>query len=172
MTHTARQSLMLFGALCFLCFALSTGALANDEDYTRVGHNINVKAGEQVSEATCFGCSIHVHGQVSGDVTAIGGSIVIEDQGRVGGDVTALGGDIRLAKESTSGGDVTAVGGQVRRAPEATVGGDITSMAGRGWVVAIFLAPLVFLGAFIALVVWVVMRVVQRARRPALPIAA
>ena len=38
---------------------------------------------ERVSDATCFGCTIHVRGHVMGDVTAFGGSIVVEDQGQV-----------------------------------------------------------------------------------------
>ena len=81
------------------CLAFATSAFADgDHDRTQVGSNIIIGADEEVSEATCFGCSIRVRGHVSGDVTAFGGSIVIEDQGQVGGDLTTFGGNLRLGE--------------------------------------------------------------------------
>ena len=98
----------------------------------RLDSNISIGPDEEVGDATCFGCSIRVRGHVSGDVTAFGGSIVVEDQGQVGGDVTAFGGDIRIDKEAKLGGDVTVFGGRIRRDPAATVGGDVTDDGGPG----------------------------------------
>ncbi|MGP0017755.1 MAG: hypothetical protein ACLPHP_04230 [Candidatus Sulfotelmatobacter sp.] len=141
---------------------------ASLHERTQTGHNISVGPGEEVSEATCFGCSIRVRGHVAGDVTAFGGSIVIEDQGQVGGDATTFGGDIRLDKDVSVKGDVTVFGGRIRRDPAATVGGDTTNMGGPGWVVLIFLLPLVFLGLFVVLIVWFIRRLL----RPATPVAA
>jgi hypothetical protein len=133
-----------------------------------VGHNINVGPDEEVSEATCFGCSIRVRGHVFGDVTTFGGSIIVEEQGQVDGDATTFGGDIRIAKEVKVGRDVTVFGGRIRRDPAASVGGDVTTMGGPGWIVLIFLFPLLFLAAFIALLVWIVRRIM----RPSVPAAA
>jgi hypothetical protein len=141
------------------------------QDRTQVGHNISIGPGEEVSDATCFGCSIRVRGHVSGDVTALGGSIIVEDQGQVGGDATALGGGIRLDRGVSVHGDVTAMGGRIRRDPAATIGGEVNSMGGPGWialVVLIFLLPFVFFGLFVALVVWLIRRLL----RPATPIVA
>jgi hypothetical protein len=59
-------------------------------------------------------------------------------------------------------------GGRLRRDPAATVGGDVTNMGGPGWIVLIFLFPLIFLGLFIALIVWIVRRLL----RPATPLMA
>jgi hypothetical protein len=134
-----------------------------DRDRTQVGHTINIGPDELVSDATCFGCSIRVRGHVSSDVTAFGGSVVIEEDGQVDGDVTTFGGGIRLDKEAAVKGDVTVFGGRIQRDPTATVGGDVTNMGGPGWIVLIFLTPVIFLGLFVALIVWLIRMVLRRA---------
>lgn len=156
--------------LCLLfCASITTLAFADGQhDRTQLGHNIVIGPDEEVSDATCFGCSIRVRGHVEGDVTTFGGSIVVESQGQIGGDTTAFGGEIRLDKSANVGGDVTVFGGRLRRDPAATVGGDVTNMGGPGWIVLIFLFPLIFLGLFIALIVWIVRRLL----RPATPLTA
>ncbi|MGO9085381.1 MAG: hypothetical protein ACLQBK_09160 [Candidatus Sulfotelmatobacter sp.] len=147
--------------------AISTVALADgDHDRTQVGRNISVGPDEKISDATCFGCSVRVRGQVSGDVTTFGGSVIIEGQGQVGGDATTFGGDIRLDKEVKVSGDITVFGGRIRRDPAATVGGDVTNMGGPGWIVLIFVIPLFFVGLFVWLIVWLV-RLLLRPARPA-----
>ncbi|MGA1985831.1 MAG: polymer-forming cytoskeletal protein [Candidatus Sulfotelmatobacter sp.] len=151
------------------CVAFSAAALAiASHDRTQVGGNINIGPGEEVSDATCFGCSIRVRGHVSSDVTAFGGSVIVENTGRVDGDVTTFGGGIRLGKEANVKGDVTVFGGRIQRDPAATVGGDVTTMGGPGWMVLIFVTPFVFLGLFVALIVWIIRRLL----RPAAPVAA
>jgi hypothetical protein len=169
MTRSAR-CLRLFSGLFFLVVlvvALSSAAFA-DRDRTQLGHNINIGPDEDVSDATCFGCSIRVRGHVSGDVTAFGGRIVVEDRGQVNGDATAFGGDIRIDKEAKVGRDVTVFGGRIRRDPAAAVGGDVTAMGGPGWIFLIFLGPLIFLGLFVALIVWLIRRLL----RPSVPATA
>jgi cytoskeletal protein CcmA (bactofilin family) len=163
---TYRFSLLLLLACLLFCMMLSTAAFAGGtHERTQAGSNITIGPGEEVSEATCFGCSIRVRGQVSGDVTVFGGSVIIEDEGQVGGDITAFGGGIRLGKEVNVKGDVTVFGGRIQRDPAATVGGDVTTMGGPGWIVLIVLAPFIFLGLFAALIVWVIRRLL----RPAVP---
>ncbi len=156
--------------LCLLfCVSIATLALADGQhDRTQLGHNIVIGPGEEVSEATCFGCSIRVRGHVEGDVTTFGGSIVVEDPGQIGGDATTFGGEIRLDKSVSVGGDVTVFGGRLRRDPAASVGGDVTNMGGPGWIVLIVLLPMIFLGLFVALIVWVIRRLL----RPATPVTA
>jgi cytoskeletal protein CcmA (bactofilin family) len=153
-----------FGPCVLLCLAVSTTAFAaSKSDRTSWGHNINIGPNEEVSDVTCFGCSIYIRGQVSGDVTTIGGSALIEDQGQVAGDVTAIAGNVELDKQVQIAGDVTVVGGNLRRESQAKVAGDVTSMGGRGWIVPILLAPFVILGLVVALIVWLI----QRQRKPA-----
>jgi hypothetical protein len=164
-----RKARTAFCALVVFCLVIATPTFAKDKSsYTQVGHNINVGPNEQVSDVTCFACSIRVRGQVAGDVTAFGGSIVIEDHAHVAGDVTTFGGDIRLDEGVKVAGDATVFGGQIRRDPAATISGDVTSMGGHGWLVPIVLAPFLVLGLLIAFVIWLV----QRKRGPAAAVAA
>ena len=114
MICSARRLRSLSAGLMFIV-ALSCAAFADGRDRTQVGSNISIGPDEEVNEATCFGCSIRVRGHVSGDVTAFGGSVVVEDQGQVGGDTTVFGGDVRIDREVKLGGDVTVFGGRIRR---------------------------------------------------------
>lgn len=167
-----RIGLLATFIVCVILLALTSGAaFANDNgdghDRTQMGRNIVVGQDEQVGDATCFGCSIRVKGHVSGDVTAFGGSIVVEDQGQIAGDTTSFGGDIRLEDQVKVDGDVTVFGGHIRRDPGAVIGGSVTNMSGSGWILLIFVAPFIVFGLFVWFVVWVV----RRLTRPALPAA-
>lgn len=152
-----------------LCLALPSAALAQGaHDHTQFGRDISIGPGEQATELTCFGCSVHVRGHVEGDVTTFFGGVVVEEHGEIGGDTTTFGGDVRLDQGAKAGGDLDVFGGRIRRDPEASVGGDITNFASRVWLVLIFGLPLVVLGALAALIVWII----RRLTRPAVPAAA
>jgi hypothetical protein len=167
--HRRFSSRWLFAGSALLCLSLSSVAHANDNpSYTEIGHNISIGLNDQVGDLTCLGCSIRVRGQVAGDVTAVAGSIVIEDQAQVAGDVTAVGGDVRLDHGVKIAGDATVVGGVLRRDPQASISGDVTSMGGHGWMIPILLAPFFLLGLLVAFVGWLV----QRMRGPSVPAAA
>jgi hypothetical protein len=154
--------------MCLLfCFALSTTASARAlHDRTQVGSTIIIGPGEEISDATCIGCTIRIRGHVSSDATAFGGSVIVEDQGQVDGDATAFAGSIRLGNQGSVKGDVTVFGGRIQRDPAATIGGDVTTMGGPGWIVLILGAPFLFFALFVALVVWIVRRLL----RPAVPV--
>jgi len=155
--------------LCLMACSLVASAATAAHDRTQFGREITVNAGEQVSEVTCFGCSVHIRGRVSGDVTTFGGSVVVEGDGEIGGDTTIFAGDLRLDAGSKVK-DLTLFGGRLRRDPSATVGGDVTTFAGGAalWLFIMFGLPLLMLAALIALIVWLV----RRFRRPAVPMAA
>jgi hypothetical protein len=156
----------LLSAAIACLLTLSTVAFATAKaDRTQIGHDISIGPTEQAADVTCIGCSIRIRGQISGDATAVGGSIFVEDQGQVAGDVTAVAGDARLDKEVKVGGEVTVVGGELRQDPHASISGDVTNVGGRGWIIPILLAPFAILGLLIAFVVWLV----QRTRKPAIP---
>jgi hypothetical protein len=157
-----------FYALLFW-IAFSTAAFAKDSpSYTQVGRNINVGPNDKVGDLTCFGCSIHIRGEVAGDVTTFGGSVTVEHQAPVAGDVSIFGGDARLDRGVRVAGDVSVFGGQIHRDPQAAIAGDVTSFGGHGWLLPILVTPIVLLGLLVALVVWII----QRTRRPSLPAAA
>lgn len=168
MTYKVRRLGLPYACL-LLCIALSTAAIAQDSrDRTQFGRNISIGPGEEATEATCFGCSIRVRGHVSGDVTTFGGSIVVEDQGQVSGDATSFGGDVRLNQEAKVAGGVTVFGGRMHRDATATVSGDVTNFSGGGWLILVFALPFVLFGAFVALIIWLIRRLL----RPAVAAAA
>jgi hypothetical protein len=167
------RSTFRLASLAFVCFvfagALSSAAFADDShDRTQFGHNISIAPGEEAADVTCFACSVRVRGHVAGDVTTFGGSVVVEDDGQIAGDTTSFGGDVRLDKGVKVAGGVTVFGGRLRRDAAAVVSGDVTAFSGTGWLFLVFGLPLVMLGAFVALVVWLVRRLI----RPAIPVAA
>src|SRR5208283_5827842 len=130
-------------ACLFLMVGLSSLAFAKASgDRTQVGHDITIGPDEEVSDATCFGCSVRVLGHVATDVTVFGGNIVVERQGQIGGDAVVFGRGIRLDKEARVGGDITVFGGQVRIDPAASVAGDVANFGGSIWLLLIFGVPL------------------------------
>jgi len=162
------MKLPAFWVLLTACLALSltTAAFADDaHERTQTGHNITVGPDEEVSEATCFGCSVRIRGHVAGDVTTFGGSVVVEENGQIDGDVTTFAGGLRLDKAATVDGDVAIFGGQLRRDSGATIGGDVAIFSGVGWILLIFVLPLALFIGFVVLVVWLIRKLL----RPAAP---
>jgi hypothetical protein len=169
MKSTSRLSWLILACFLFVG-AFSRAAFADgSHDRTQFGHNISIAPGEEVADVTCFACSVRVRGHVAGDVTTFGGSIVVEDDGQIAGDTTSFAGDVRLDQGVKIAGDITVFGGRLQRDATATVSGDVTNFSGRGWLVLIFGLPLILLGAFLALIFWLVRRLM---RRPATPMAA
>lgn len=164
-----RYALLYAVAGVVIALGFSAFAFAKDNpSITRFGNNITIGPSDEVGEVTCFGCSIRVRGLVAGDVITFAGSIYIEDQAQVAGDVTSFGGNLRLDKSVKVSGDVTIFGGRMDRAAEASIAGDVTTFSSRGWMLLIFVAPLLVLGLLITLIVWLV----QRLRRPVVPATA
>ena len=136
-------------------------------DRTQFGHDVTIGVDEEATDVTCFGCSVRVRGKVATDVTTFGGSVIVEEGGPVGSDLTAFGGNVRLDKDTKVSGGITVFGGRIHRDPEALVSGDVTVFAGgRLWLFLIFGSPLILLGAFIALLIWLVRRIT----RPRMPV--
>src|ERR1700751_3480151 len=100
MTYDLRRLRLLSAGLIFMVAVSSTAFADRERDRTHVGNNITIGPDEEVSEATCFGCSI-----------------VVEDQGQVNGDATTFGGDIRIERAAKIARDVTVFGGRIRRDP-------------------------------------------------------
>jgi hypothetical protein len=151
---------------CVVAFACSGAWAERSQDRTQFGHDISISSGEEATELTCFGCNVHVRGHVTSDVTTFGGNIVLEDEGEIAGDVTAFGGNVRLDKGTRVGGDLTLFGGRMRRDPQAEIKGEVSLFSGSLWLLLVFGLPLLMLGAFVALIVWLV-RLMTRNHVPA-----
>lgn len=154
-----------FPAFCMAVIFLIPASLlaATNSDRTQFRRDIRIEADDRVGDVTCVGCSIRVRGHVTGDVTAVAGSIFAESGAAIAGDVTAVGGSVHAENGSEIGGDLTTIGGTLRREPQAAVAGDVTTMGGGGWVFMIFLMPFLLIGGIIALIIWMI----QRSRHPA-----
>jgi len=131
-------------------------------DITQFGHDIRVQEDQRAGEITCFACSVYIRGQVSGDITTFGGSLVLDQNAMVAGEVTTFWGDVRAGENTKIAGDVTVMGGRLRRQPSTMISGEVTTFQSGALVWLMVLSPFVFLAGIIALVIWLV----RRNRRP------
>lgn len=149
-----------------LLLVASTPFARADHDRASVGGDITVAEGETAGDLACAFCSVHIHGDVKGDVAVLFGNVTVDPTHAISGDVAILGGDMNLALESEVGGDVAIMAGDVNMAPEATIRGDRTVMPSKLWLLVPF-APLLILIGIIWLIVYMVRR--NRYRFPAYP---
>ena len=156
-----RIRLGLFASIsvCVFIAGLSSATFGEaSRERTQFGHDVIVGPNEEVSEINCFGGSVRVRGHVAGEVTVFGGNVVIEEDGSVGGDATVFGGGVRLEKTAKLGGDLTIFGGKICRDAESQVGGDITNFSGGFWLPLMVALPVIFIGAIVALIIWLIRR--------------
>ena len=161
------MKLSLFARVLSLAFAallISTQAFAKGgSDYTQFGRDIRIAEDQKASEITCFACSVYVRGQVSGDITAFGGSVVLDPGAMVAGEVTTFAGDVRADDNTKIAGDVSVLGGRLRRQPTTMIAGEVTVFQSRALVYLMVLSPFLVFAGIIALIIWLV----RRNRRPA-----
>ena len=150
-------------AIAIVALFSSSASAEQSADRVQIGRDVVVQSGERAGDVVCVACSIRVRGQASGDVVAVAGSVTLESGAQVGQGVTVVLGNARLQNTTQVAGDVVVVGGTLRRDPQAMIAGSVTSMEGTAWMLLIVLVPLLLLGGFVALIVWLV----QRSRRPA-----
>lgn len=149
------MSKSLLAAALFLL--ILTPLARADQDRASFGGDITVSEGETVGDVACAFCSVHVHGDVKGDVAVLGGSITVDPDHNISGDVAILGGDLNLGDETQVGGDVAIAAGSANLAPGAMIHGSRTILPGRFWLIVPF-APLLILIGIIWLIVYLVRR--------------
>jgi hypothetical protein len=150
---------------CLLtAFILCAAAMAQaNPDRVQIGRDMSIDQEEKAGDLVCVACSIHVRGQVSGDVVAVGGSVTIDPGSQVAGGVTTVFGGLRMADGAQVQGDVTVVGGVVRRDAQTTIAGNITTIGGAAGIIVVVVVPMVLLIGLGWLILWLV----RRERRPA-----
>jgi hypothetical protein len=136
------------------------------DDRASVGNDITIAEGETAGDVACMFCSVHVHGDVRGDVAVLFGRIEVDPGHTISGDLAALGADLNLGEGATVGGDVAIAGGDANLAPGAMIHGSRTVLSNRMWLLLPF-APLLILIGLIWLIVHLVRR--NRYRFPAYP---
>jgi len=143
-------------AAALLLVAVTPFARA-DQDRVSVGGDINVAEGENAGNLVCVFCSVHVHGDVKGDIVALLGSVTVDPTHTISGDLVVIGGDLNLADETEVGGDVAVMAGSANLASTAAIHGDRSVLPGRYWLLLPF-TPLLILIGIIWLIVWLVRR--------------
>ena len=132
----------------FLVFlSLPATAWGQKKEPVQLGQDILVEAGEEIGDAVCLGCSIHVRGTLNGDALAIFGGIDISGEGTA--DAAAIGGNIRLAPGAKLEGDAVAVAGRVERDAQASLGGEAVSLPYLGRYVLLGLAVIMILNVIL-----------------------
>lgn len=153
--------------VALLCGVAGTPALANSgAGRTTVGGDVTVAEGETAAEIACVFCTVHVHGEVSGNVAVVFGDVRVDGGHTIAGNVAVVGGDVELGDGATVGGNVAVVAGTTRLAPGAVIAGKQAVLPSRLWLL-IPLLPLLLLVGVIWLIVWLVRR--NRYRYPVYP---
>jgi hypothetical protein len=161
---TSMHRLLLAATLVF--YAATPALARSTQDRASVGGDITISEGETGGDVVCAFCSVHIHGDVKGDVAVLLGNVTVDSNHSVSGDVAILGGDLNMGDESEVGGDVAVFAGRPNVAPTATIRGDRAVLPGRAWLLVPF-APLLILIGIIWLIVYFIRR--HRYSYPAYP---
>jgi hypothetical protein len=153
---SATPGLLLAAALLLLS-STSAYARSGSDDHASFGNDITISEGETSSDIACAFCSVHIHGDVHGDVAVAFGNVTVDTGHSISGDLAVLGGDVTLADDTHVGGDVAIAAGDLTLAPTASVRGQRAVFPGRFWLL-IPLAPFLILGGIIWLIVYLVRR--------------
>jgi len=156
---------ILSAALLLTLPAFAKGS-HGDNDRTSFGSSIEVPEGESAADIACAFCSVHIRGEVTGDVAVFMGSVSVEPGHSISGDAAIAAGDLHLGEGSTVNGDVAIVGGDVKLADGAMIHG-ARSIIPPPLGTLILLSPLLILAGIIWLIVYLVRR--SRYRFPAYP---
>ena len=126
--------------------AAAVPAHAN-RDAVQVFNTIDVTPDTPVHDAVCFFCSVHVDGQVLGDIVVFFGNvrlngqahhdvvnffghITVSDNSSIDHDAVSIFGGIRLGENAHVGRDMVCIFGSVHAPGSATVGGDRVGIPG------------------------------------------
>jgi hypothetical protein len=156
---------LLLAVALLLATTLPAFARSSD-DRASVGNDITVAEGETASDIACVFCTVHIHGDVRGDVAVLFGKVELDPGRSISGDVAALGADLNLGPGATVGGDIAIAAGDANLAPGAMVHGSSMVLPGRIWLLLPF-APLLILIGLIWLIAYIVRR--NRYQFPAYP---
>jgi len=149
------RSLLLASVLLML--ACTPAFARSADDRASVGSDITIADGESAGDIACAFCTVHVHGEVTGDIATLFGSVMVDAGRNISGNVASLGGDLEMGQDASVGGDVAIAAGEARLGSGAAIRGQQTILPGRLWLL-LPLAPLLFLAGLIWLIVYIVRR--------------
>lgn len=118
----------LFLSLLLTAFALAPAVARAENDAVQFGSDINVSSSHPIHDAVCFFCSVHVQGEVTGDIVVFFGGVQID--GKANHDVVNFFGRTRLADDSIVGRDLVNFFGSVRAGENVQIGGSLVVVLG------------------------------------------
>lgn len=130
-----------------------------DHNRASFGSDITVSEGESAGNIACALCSVHIHGDVKGNVAVFLGSVTVDSTRTISGNVAILGGDLNLADEAEVGGNVAIAGGDANLAPTATIRSNRTVLPSRLWLIVPLLPLLIPIG-----IIWLIVYLIRRNR--------
>jgi hypothetical protein len=150
---------LLSVALLLMTLAPLPAFAKGDNDRVSIGSDITIPEGETVGDVACVFCSVHVHGDVSGDVAVVLGSLTVDSDRKIHGDAAIVGGDLNLADGAEIGGDAAIVAGDANVASGATIHGSRAVLPGRLWLLVPFAPLLILIG-----IIWLIVHFTRRRR--------
>jgi hypothetical protein len=149
----------LLVAVVFLLFAALPAFARSSDDRVTFGSDITVAEGETASDIACMFCTVHIRGDVRGDIAVMFGKVEVDPGRSISGDVASLGADLNLGPGATVGGDLAIAAGDANLAPGAMVHGSSMVLPGRLWLLLPFAPLLIVIG-----VIWLIVYIVRRNR--------
>lgn len=163
------MTLARFLATAILLFATGLTAFArgrDGNDRAAFGRDITISEGQSAGDIACAFCTVHVEGDVTGDVAVFWGSVNVAPGHSISGDAALAGGDLNLAEGAAVHGDVAIVGGQANVSEGAVIHGDRAVIPPPLGTLILF-GPLIFMVLLIGLIAYFIRR--NRYRFPRYP---
>jgi hypothetical protein len=145
--------------LAILLLLASTPFVQAERNRASMGSDITVADGETAGDVACAFCSVHIHGDVKGDVAVFLGSVSVDPTHTISGDVAIFGGDLNLGAQTQVMGNVAIAAGYTNLDSDSTIHGDRTVLPGRLWLIVLFLPLFVVIG-----IIWLIVYFIRRNR--------
>ncbi len=115
---------------CLLGAALAAAATPAhaEQDEVQFFRTISITPDAPVHDAVCFFCSVHVDGNVMGDIVVFFGNVRLN--GKAHHDVVSFFGRVTAADNSSIGGDLVSFFGGIRLGEDVSIGRDMVCMFG------------------------------------------
>lgn len=143
---------------------LGTVPLAHARDIVAFHQTVRINSEDDVKDLVCAFCTIHIDGEVHGDLVTAFSNVQFERSAEIEGDAVSAFDEFRFKGDNRIHRDMVSFGSKVDAEGPYQVSGDRVSVPD-------FVAYLVLIAPFAILagIVWFIVKLVQRRRRYAYP---
>lgn len=149
----------LFLATVLLLCAAAPVLADSQQNRASVGDDITISEGQSAVDVACVFCSVHIHGEVKGNLAVVFGSVMLDADHTISGNVAVVGGNLNMGEDSVVGGNAAVVAGDTNLADGAAIRGSRTVLPGSGWLLVPFAPLLILIG-----IIWLIVHLVRRSR--------